>query len=181
MAPCPADEKRWYVLRDLKRPNALHPAYKQLGESEIEVFTPMRWHITIKNGKRERRQVPFIHDLLFAHESRQILDPIITRTDTLQYRYQKGAGYQEPMTVPTADMDRFIKAVLSTAQPQYYQPGEITPAMYGRAVHIVGGILDGYEGRLLKVKGSKKKRLIVDLPNLLATAVEVESDYIQFV
>lgn len=181
MAPCPAEEKRWYVLRDLKRPNALHPAYKQLGESEIEVFTPMRWHITIKNGKRERRQVPFIHDLLFAHESKQILDHIITRTDTLQYRYQKGAGYQEPMTVPTADMDRFIKAVQSTAQPQYYLPGEITPAMYGREVHIVGGILDGYEGRLLKVKGSKKKRLIVDLPNLLATAVEVDSDYIQFV
>ena len=175
------EEKLWYVLRDLKRPNALLPAYKQLGEANIEVFTPMKWQVSIKDGKRIRKQVPFIQDLLFAYEFKQILDPIITYTDTLQYRFQKGGGYQKPMTVPTADMERFIKAVQSTAQPQYYLPGEITPAMCGQTVHIVGGILDGYEGKLLKVKGTRKKRLIVSLPNLLATAVEVESDYIQFV
>lgn len=38
----------WFVMRDLKRPNAKEPAYKQLGELSIEVFTPLRWHLPIK-------------------------------------------------------------------------------------------------------------------------------------
>lgn len=38
----------WFVMRDLKRPNAKEPAYKQLGELSIEVFTPLKWHLSIK-------------------------------------------------------------------------------------------------------------------------------------
>lgn len=46
----------WFVMRDLKRPNAKEPAYKQLGELSIEVFTPLRWHLPIKKGKRVREK-----------------------------------------------------------------------------------------------------------------------------
>lgn len=46
----------WFVMRDLKRPNAKEPAYKQLGELSIEVFTPLKWHLSIKKGKREREK-----------------------------------------------------------------------------------------------------------------------------
>ena len=62
------------------------------------------------------------------------------------------------MTVGEAEMDRFMRAVRSTDSPRYYQPGELTPAQYGRMVRIVGGPLDGYEGRLLSVRGSRVKR-----------------------
>ena len=41
----------WFVMRDLKRPNAKEPAYKQLGELNIKVFTPLRWHLSIKKGQ----------------------------------------------------------------------------------------------------------------------------------
>ena len=34
-------QMHWYVMRDLKRPNAKLPAYKQLSDEHIEVFTPM--------------------------------------------------------------------------------------------------------------------------------------------
>jgi len=181
MASGSKEDKIWYVLRDLTRPNALLPGYRQLGEEAIEVFTPMKWKLTVRNGKRQRSLVPFIHDLLFACESREILDPIIDKTGTLQYRYVRGGGYKEPMTVPTEEMERFIRAARSTEAPQYYLPGEITEQMSGRSVRIVGGALDGYEGRLLTVRGSKRRRLIVELANLLTMAVEVDNDYIEFV
>ena len=35
----------WYVMRDLKRPNAKLPAYKQLSDEHLEVFTPMQWRL----------------------------------------------------------------------------------------------------------------------------------------
>ena len=53
--------------------------------------------------------------------------------------------------------------------------------MYGKWIRIVGGGLDGFEGRLKSTRGSKVKRLIVELPGLLAVGVEVDAQYIQFV
>ena len=66
------DEQRmhWYVMRDLKRPNAKLPAYKQLSDEHLEVFTPMQWRLKLKNGKRIREEVPFMQDLLFIHDTR---------------------------------------------------------------------------------------------------------------
>lgn len=173
-----SEPKRWYAMRDLTRPNATLPAYKQFQAAQIEVFTPMRSCLKIKKGKRIRVQVPFIHDLLFVHETSAVIDSIVDRTPTIQYRYQKG-GYRLPITVPDADMDRFIKAVSATDNPKYYLPEELTPAMCNRSIRIVGGELDGYEGKLITVRGSAKKRLLVELPGLFAVGVEVHPDYIR--
>ena len=85
------------------------------------------------------------------------------------------------MTVSEAEMNRFIQAVRSTESPRYFMPEEITPSMLGRPIRMIGGSLDGYEGTLLTVRGSKVKRLLVELPGLLTVGVEVDPDYIQFV
>ena len=63
----------WYVMRDLKRPNAKLPAYKQLSDEHLEVFTPMQWRLKLKNGKRIREEVPFMQDLLFVHDTQEVL------------------------------------------------------------------------------------------------------------
>ena len=53
--------------------------------------------------------------------------------------------------------------------------------MYGKKIRIVGGMLDGFEGRLLSVKGMRKRRLIVEIPGLITAAIEVEADYLQVI
>ena len=174
-----SDRLQWFVMRDLKRRNAKLPAYKQLDGMVEEVFTPMVWRLVTRYGKRVKEQVPFMQDLLFVHDTRQVVDPIVEKYDTVQYRYVRG-GYKIPMTVREADMQRFIDAVNSTENPQYYKPEEITPDMIGRKVRIVGGPLDGYEGNLQKMQGARVKRLFVEIPNLLAAAVEVQPEYILF-
>lgn len=60
----------WFILRDLTRPNAKRPAYRLLEEKGIEIFTPMRWRLVERKGKRIREEVPLLHDLLFAHTTR---------------------------------------------------------------------------------------------------------------
>lgn len=172
--------KKWFVMRDLKRWNAQCPAYKQLQDLGITVFTPMIWKLIQIHGKRIRKQVPFMQDMLFVFDSRQVIDPIVERVPTLQYRFLRGT-YCEPMTVRNEDMERFIKAVGLTENPRYYTPDELTPAMVGKKVRIIGGPLDNYEGRLQKMQGSRTKRLFVELPSLLAVSVEVNPEYIQFV
>lgn len=173
----------WFVLRDLKRPNAKDPAFKFLEREGFEVFTPLTVKIVNKGGRCVKERVPVIRDLLFVHSSRSGLDPVVERVDTLQYRYVKGGGYREPLVVREQDMDRFIGAVKGVAQPRYYNLDEIDPSMYGATVRMVcPGPLNGYEGRLVKVKGSGKKRIWVEIPGLLGAAVEVSAaDFIEIV
>ena len=172
------ESPQWFVMRDLKRGNAKQPAYKLLDELKIRFFTPMVWKLRIRQGKRIRQQVPFIPDLLFVYDFRKVLDPIVERIATLQYRFVKGGNHQ-PMTVRNADMERFIRAVDAMNNPCFYTPEELKPDMLGKNVRIVGGLLDGYEGRLQKMQGSRIKRLFVELPNFLTAAVEVQPEFIQ--
>lgn len=168
------------MMRDLKRTNAKQPAYKLLKEKKMEVFVPMKCHLSIRKGVRVREEVPFIQDLLFVHETQKNLDSVVEKTPTLQYRWLRKT-WREPMTVADADMQRFIHAVSVSESPKYYLPEEITPAMYGRKIHIVGGPLNGYEGSLITVRGSKIKRLLVELKGFLAVGVEVNPEYIQLI
>ena len=78
-------------------------------------------------------------------------------------------------------MERFIHAVQSSDTPCFYLPEEITPNMYKRRIRILGGALNNYEGHLVTVRGSRIKRLLVELPNLLAVAIEVNPEYIMLI
>lgn len=172
----------WFVLRDLKRPNAKAPAYKSLPELGFETFTPMHW--VMRNnpgGGQTRHYVPFIHGLLFAKSVRAQLDPVIDKTETLQYCFLKGLQ-KTPMTVPTDEMERFIKAV--TAEHSacvYYSPADVTPDMIGKQVKIKGGAMDGAVGFLMKKRGSKKKRLMMQIKGLLVASVEITDGFIELI
>ncbi len=174
-------QKHWFVMRDLKRPNAKLPAYKMLEDKCFEVFIPTKWQVVTKLGKRVREKVPVINGLLFVHSERTLLDPIVELNSTLQYYYRKGGGYREPMVVRDDDMDKFISAVNSSQNSVFYSPQEITPDMIGSKVHIIGGNLDGYDVSLLKIKGSRKKRIFVELPGIIVVSVEIEPEFIQLI
>lgn len=176
-----SSEKQWLVMRDLKRRTSNSLAIHDLAKAGIEVFTPMTQMVMKIGGRMQRREVPVIQDLLFVHEAKVLLDRVVDSIPSLQYRYQRGSTIDNPTTVRNEEMERFIFAVSNTDTPVFYKPGEITEAMYGKSVHIMGGMLNGYEGRLLSVKGMRKRRLIVELPGLMAAAVEVEPEFIHFV
>lgn len=151
-----------------------------LSDMGMDVFTPMVWKLFVRQGKRIRKQVPFMQDMLFVHERLDVLEAVVKDTCTLQFRFLRD-GKRTPMTVREADMDRFKKAVQMSDKPCFYTPSELTPGMVGKRIRIVGGPLNGYEGYLQKMQGSKVKRLFVELPNLLTAAVEVQPEYIQIV
>ena len=174
-------EKHWFVLRDLKRRNANSLGIFELRDAGFEAFTPITQMIMTIGGRRQRLEVPVIQDLLFVYDTKAALDVYVQKRPTLQYRYVRGRSMDEPMTVRNEDMAKFIRAVGITDTPLYFMPGELTPAMYGKKVRIVGGALDSYEGRLLSVKGMRKRRLIIELPNLMSVAVEVEPDFIELI
>ena len=183
--PAAAGETRWYAMRDLSRPNAKNAAYEALGalpETEGRVFTPMVQRVYRQGGRRTVRLVPYVRDLLFVRQSREVLDPIVQRMELLQYRFVRGGRQGEAMTVHEDEMDRFIRATKAAARVEYYAADDVPPSIYGRRVRIVGGELDGLEGRLMSRRGSRRKRIIVELEECrLAAAVETDAEYIEIV
>ena len=171
---------QWFAMRDLKHRHAKLPAYKLFENLKVQYFTPMVHRLVVVNGKRVNQEVPYMPDLLFVKDTREHLDLIVESTPKLQYRYKLGVQHT-PIIVPTAEMERFIHAVYSCASPRYYTPDEITADMRNRRVRIIGGQLDGYTGTLVTTRGSKSKRLLVELPTLLAASVEIAPDYIQLI
>lgn len=178
MEETPITEAQWYVMRDLKRPNARERAWQTLDDMGFEVFTPMRWESVTKGGRKTRVRIPVIPDIVFVHSTRAALDKVVAATSTLQYRFVRGAR-SLPMTVRGNEMDAFMRVASCGDDITFYRPGDITPAMLKRRIRIVGGPFDGVEGRLLMVRGSAKRRLVVDIPDLLVASVEVLPDYIQ--
>lgn len=171
---------QWFAMRDLKRRHAKLPAYKLFENLKVQYFTPMVHRLVVVKGKRIDQEVPFMPDLLFVKDTREHLDLIVESTPKLQYRYKIGVQHT-PIIVPTADMERFIYAVETSENPKFYALNEVTPEMKNRKIRIIGGKLDGYTGTLVTTRGSKVKRLLVELPSLLAASVEVEAEYIQLV
>ena len=173
-----AEMKSWYVMRDLKRSNANVKAWQILSELGFEVFTPMHWKILDRGGRKIRKFQPVISDLLFVHTDRDHLDPIVKKVDTLQYRILKNNN-SSPMIVRDADMQQFIKAVNCSSSIKYYSPSEVSSLHIGKHIRIIGGCLDGFEGKLLTTRGSKIKRLIIELPGLLVAGIEVNPEFIE--
>lgn len=176
-------EQQWFVLRDLKRANAKLPAYKELSEAGFEVFTPMRTQVAERRGRRIKETVPVIRDLLFVHTTRDELDPAVAATKTLQYRFMKGKAHCTPMVVPTAEMEMFIAAINKSKSPEYLRPEDVTPAMIGSRIRIItAGPMNNREGHLIKIAGSNKRRLLVEIPDLLLAAVEISTaDYVEII
>ena len=129
---------------------------------------------------RVREEVPFIQDLLFVHETRKNLDAVVKKDPDpsvpLVTQHLAGADGRCRRGHGTFHPCRECHRI-----PKYYLPEEITPAMYGRRIRIVGGPLNEYEGSLLTTRGSKVKRLLVELKGFLAVGVEVDPEYIQLI
>ena len=173
--------KQWYVLRDFKKRNAKSPGYKLLLELGIRSFTPMHWVVSTRLGKRIREYVPVIQSLLFAYDTKGTLDPIIEKDSALQFQYRRGAGKNYFMTIPDDEMERFIHAVNNDPSPIYFTPEELTADKIGHRIIVNGGPLNGYTGVLLKMRGSRKRRLLVKIEGFLAAAIEVNPEYVQLI
>lgn len=165
---------RWYVLRDLKRANAKRPNYLMLRERGFDVYMPTT-RVRVAAGPRrgQMAEVPVLPSMIFVHSTAEALAPEVELTNTLQFRYVPG-GYLKAMVVPDDDMQRFIRATSSESYIESLLPEDIKPGMLGQKVRIQGGALDGMEVTLLKIRGVRKKRAIVEIPGLVAAVVEIE-------
>ena len=159
------EAKVWYAIRVTF--NREMKVKDDLDLRGIESFIPMKYVMGTRRGRRVKKLVPSIHNLIFFH-----IEPSLMKeykaTTKLPIRYIMNPATKKPVVVPENDMKNFI-AVAGTYEEQLVyispKPGQFTR---GDRVRIMGGPFEGAEGVLRRVKGDS--RVVVSINGLVAVA-----------
>lgn len=169
----------WYAMCAYKKEMY---AQKELEKEHIECFVPICYTIKECHGRKERILAPAISNLVFVHTTRSILTEFKIRNPYLQYITQKEGSGRKILIVPDKQMHEFIRVAQKYEEDlTYYKPEEICLTK-GTKVRVHGGVFDGVEGTLLKVKGKRSKRIVVTIPGIVAIAAAyIEPELIEII
>lgn len=157
----------WYALRiTYSRELALK---EYLDSEQIENFVPMQYKYIVKDERKIRKLVPVVHNLIFIRSFRKRIDEVKSTVGVrFPLRYIMDRETNQPVIVPDKQMQNFI-AVAGTYDQQVVYLGPATgPLKKGDHVRITGGIFEGVEGELIRVKGDR--RVMVSIQGVMAIA-----------
>lgn len=168
----------WYVLRAVFRKElAVRDGLRKAG---LRSYVPMMWQLHTANGHKLRRLVPAISELVFCYASSEAISDYKLRSKETIYWLTKPKGdKREKIIVRDTDMDAFIRVTQQSERSVCYFSPEEVRLDKGDRIRIHGGVFDGIEGVLMKVKGKREKQLLVSIPDLAVAAVSVKPDVVE--
>ena len=173
------NEIKWYVIGSVTRGRELR-IRDELRRDAHECFVPLRYEVKELKGKRQRILVPAIKGYIFVRGTLdEVRDAIKFRRDGLFIRKSTFSNREDYLSVSEHDMCNFI-AVSEQAGENitYYKPDEIQ-LQVGDKIRVNGGLYDGREGVILRIKGKRRRQLVVSIPGVIYAAVELEPDLIE--
>lgn len=168
----------WYAMkttfkRELK-------AKAALDENRVENFIAMRHKQVVLRGKKSLISEPAIHNLIFMRADGDLLMKMKSKISYLHNRLTKDGDKLVPIIVSDRDMAQFIKLTQSGLEKTILVDLTTTPLAKGTKVRITGGEFEGFEGVLMKVKGARDKRVVLNIEGVVALAMAtVPADLIE--
>jgi len=159
------EDKVWFAIRVTY--NRELRVKEDLDARGITNFVPMQYRREERNGVMVKRLVPSVHNLIFIHITPSDMKEYKMTTD-LPIRYIMDRETRKPVTVPTAEMENFIKVAGTYEEKLIYlnpDPGDFAK---GERVRIIGGQFAGAEGVFVRVKGDR--RVVINVEGLVAVA-----------
>ncbi len=159
------EKKLWYAIRVTY--NRELKVKEDLDARGITCFVPMQYRREERNGQMVKRLVPSVHNLIFIHLTPSEMTDY-KRSTALPIRYIMNRETHEPITVPTQEMENFIRVAGTYEEKLIYlnpEPGDFTK---GERVRIIGGDFAGAEGIFVRVKGDR--RVLINVQGVVAVA-----------
>jgi len=140
-----------------------------LEENEIEHFIPFRNVIVERNGKKFRKEKPFISGLIFVRTEEktalEIQEKLFAGKLNIRTFFLKNKNTRKLQIIPDKQMQDFIFMVDFSEETIKI---DATNLKQGDKVRIIKGDFAGIEGELIRIKGHK--RVVVRLEGLFAMA-----------
>lgn len=177
------DPKIWYPMRvTYSRELKVKTELDRLG---IECFVPMTYRIVeVRNngdtGQRKgesselrRALVPAINNLIFVRLTQERISELKRTNEVLEpLRYMMDHTAEEAhviLTVPDRQMENFMRVAKVTDDSVMFLDEETVVGKEGKRVRIMGGVFEGVEGVIRRVK--RCKRVVVELDGIASVAI----------
>lgn len=164
---CTESRYCWYALRvSYSRELKVQSRLNELG---IRTFVPMVWKNTVSGGKQEKKLVPAVGNLCFVLWDRASIEEFISsygEESPVHFYWDRTAN--SPMVVPHKAMEDFITVASAIDQDILYIQEISGKLREGQEVMVTDGPFKGVRGKVVRIR--KSRRVIVELPGLLAAA-----------
>lgn len=160
-----AESLRWYALKVFY--NRVMKIESVLTGAKIRSYIPMRSVVQVVGGRRVSHRKPAISSLMFMQCSEAEATQIERRLmgEAMIYRNR---GEKLPTAIPNEQMQMFIR-VTSIEDFGMEYLGEVSEEWTkGDKVRVTGGIFEGAEGYIKRIKGNH--RLVVAIEGITAVA-----------
>ncbi|MFI3263703.1 MAG: UpxY family transcription antiterminator [Rikenellaceae bacterium] len=159
----------WYAMK-ASYGKALK-AKEDLDSLLIENYLPMRYEKEKENGRCKLVAVPAIKNLIFIKADMERLNESKREIDCLHNMLIKKDDNGEllvPIVVSECDMIRFMTVVEDMQEKvRYVEIAKNRQILAkGTPVRITDGKYKGYEGVLMRPKGSRAKKVVIDINGL---------------
>lgn len=153
----------------------------QLEDYGIRCFIPMKTDVALRRGHKTRVRIPAVSNLLFARCSASRMKEVKPLIPKLQYKVCKNETGNTIITISDKEMDDFITvtSALDEESVVYYRPEELSLAKGTRVRIVDGGVFDGAEGVVMKVKGHRSKKFIVQIPGFISAVTTISPDLVE--
>lgn len=140
-----------------------------LDKENIESFIPMCYGMVMKGGKRVRKLVPAIHNLVFVHSTRKRIDALKDELEgTMPIRFIMNREHCRPVVIPDVQMRSFILVAGSHDEPILYMEAAELNLVKGQKVRITDGVFKGVIGEFVRIRHDR--RVVVNIEGVMAVA-----------
>ena len=178
----PLDPKKayWFVL-GTTTVNREMKIYDAMQLRHIECYVPLKYEVKRVRDRQQETLVPAIAGLIFARGTEEELkDYMLTSKDRLFFRNSAYSNHQDRLIVSDREMRVFMAFVEENQQVvNFFSPEEMT-WREGEMVRVtIGSKL--YEGRIVRIKGKRKKMFALEVKGLAFATIALTPDLVQAV
>ena len=173
------EEQIWYSLGCTIQQRELR-VRDDVRKYGLEAFVPLQYTVKTVRGQKRRALVPALSGLIFAKGTlEEVKDYLLEAHYPVYIRRSTFSNKEDYLTVPTKEMENFIAVTESHEEHvTYFRPEEIS-LQAGDRIRIKGGLYDGREGVIMRIKGKRNRQLVVQIPGFIAAAVEISPDMLE--
>ncbi|WP_260457938.1 UpxY family transcription antiterminator [Bacteroides stercoris] len=123
----------------------------------------------MKSGKRVRKLLPAIHNLVFVYSTRKRIDTLKDRLESsMPIRFIMNREHCRPVVIPESQMRSFILVAGNCDEAVLYvEPAELH-LVKGQKVRITGGVFEGVIGEFVRIRHDR--RVVVNIEGVMAVA-----------
>ena len=148
----------------------------------LRSFVPLTYSVKSVKGHDRRVLVPALTKYIYVKGTlEEVQDYVLNAHFQVFIQRSTFTGHKEFLTVPTKAMEDFIAVTENNEERvTYFNPGEIRLNV-GDQIRVKGGLYDGREGIIMRVKGKRNRHLVVQIPGILIAAIEMTPDMIEMI